>query len=55
MICMNLAEKWLPHAIQSAKEGLSANQNDIPELPVSCASKVIKKMGEDAKVAVRNW
>ena len=45
MICMNLTEKWLPLAIQSAKEGLSAKQNDIPELPVSCASEAIKKMG----------
>lgn len=45
MICMNLSEKWLPESIQSAKEGLLAKQLDVPELPVSCASEVLKKMG----------
>jgi hypothetical protein len=45
MVCMNLAEKWLPQAIQSAKEGLSVEHHEIPELPVSCASEAIKKMG----------
>jgi len=45
MICMNLAEKWAPEAIQSAKEGLSDKQTDIPQLPISCASEVVKKMG----------
>jgi hypothetical protein len=45
MICMNLAEKWTPEAIQSAKEGLTDKQTDLPQLPVSCASEVAKKMG----------
>lgn len=45
MICMNLAEKWAPEAILSAKEGLSDKQIDFPELPASCASEVAKKMG----------
>ena len=45
MICMNLAEKWAPEAMQSAKEGLSDEQTDIPQLPISCASEVVKKMG----------
>jgi hypothetical protein len=44
-VCFNLAEKWAPEAIQSAKEGLSQKQTDIPQLPVSCASEVAKKMG----------
>ncbi len=44
-ICMNLAEKWAPEAIQSAKEGLSDKQTDLPQLPISCASEVAKKMG----------
>ncbi len=45
MVCMNLAEKWAPEAIQSAKEGLSDKQTDLPQLPTSCASEVVKKMG----------
>jgi len=45
MICMNLAEKWFPEAVQSAKEGLSTKQTDLTQLPVSCASEVVKKMG----------
>ncbi|MCP4581042.1 MAG: C_GCAxxG_C_C family protein [candidate division Zixibacteria bacterium] len=45
MICMNLAEKWAPEAIQSAKEGLSDELTDSPQLPASCASEVAKKMG----------
>jgi len=45
MVCMNLAEKWAPEAIQSAKEGLTAKQTDLPKLPLSCASEVAKKMG----------
>ncbi len=45
IICMNLAEKWAPEAIQSAKKGLSDKQTDLPQLPISCASEVAKKMG----------
>lgn len=45
MICMNLAEKWAPEAIQSAKEGLTSKPTDLPQLPLSCASEVAKKMG----------
>lgn len=43
--CFNLAEEWAPEAIQSAKEGLSHKQTDVPQLPISCASEVAKKMG----------
>jgi hypothetical protein len=44
MVCMNLAEKWAREAIQSAREGLSIEQTEMPELPLSCASEVAKKM-----------
>ncbi len=43
--CFTLAEKWAPEAIQSANEGLSRGQTDLPQQPVSCASEVVKKMG----------
>jgi hypothetical protein len=43
-VCMNLAEKWAPEAIQSAREGLSKEQTDMPEIPLSCASELAKKM-----------
>ena len=43
--CFILAEKWTPEAIQSATEGLSHTQTDYPQLPMSCASEVAKKMG----------
>ena len=43
--CFTLAEKWAPEAIQAATEGLSRDQSDSPQLPISCASEVAKKMG----------
>jgi len=43
--CFKLAEKWAPEAVQSATEGLSHEQTDLPQLPISCASEVAKKMG----------
>jgi hypothetical protein len=43
--CFKLAEKWAPEAIQSATEGLSREQTDLTQLPISCASEVAKKMG----------
>ena len=43
--CFNLAAKWAPEAILAATEGLSRNQKDLPEQPISCASEVVKKMG----------
>ena len=45
IVCMNLADKWAPEAIQAATEGLSHEQTDIPQLPISCASEVVEKMG----------
>jgi len=57
MVCMNLAEKWAPEAIQSARYGLSQEQTAIPELPLSCASEVAKKMGasEEEKIMVAGF
>jgi hypothetical protein len=43
-VCMNLAEKWAPEAIQSAKEGLSDKLTNIPQPPLNCAVEVAKKM-----------
>jgi len=42
--CFNLAAKWAPEAIQAASEGLSREKTDLPQLPISCASEVAKKM-----------
>jgi Putative redox-active protein (C_GCAxxG_C_C) len=43
--CFNLAQDWAPEAVQSAEEGLSKEHNDLPQVPMSCASEVAKKMG----------
>ncbi len=43
--CFNLAEDWLPEAIQSAKEGLLENPSSTTKNPINCASLVAKKMG----------
>ncbi len=50
--CFKLAEKWAPEAIQSANEGLSHEQTDFLQLPISCASEVAKKMGATDKEMV---
>lgn len=46
--CFDLAEEWLPEAIQSAFEGLSREQK-YSQKPISCASEVAKKMGASEK------
>lgn len=43
--CFSLADKWAPDAIQSAKEGLAHQSNDLHQMIISCASEVAKKMG----------
>jgi hypothetical protein len=43
--CFNLAEKWTPEAIQTAREGLSRPQTDIVQQPINCAAEVARKMG----------
>lgn len=45
MVCMNLAEKWAPEAIQAAKEGFSDNHINLSQQPESCACIVAKKIG----------
>lgn len=45
LACTNLAAAWAPEAIRAVGEGLSSGQNDIPDLPMSCASEVARKMG----------
>jgi hypothetical protein len=45
IFCVNLAGKWAPEAIRSAHEGLSHEQPDMPQTPISCASEVAGKMG----------
>jgi len=42
--CFDLAEKWAPEAIESAKEGLSSEQI-LPLQSTNCASLVANKMG----------
>lgn len=43
--CFKLVGKWAPEAIRSAMEGLSREQTDSPQMAISCASEVAKKMG----------
>ncbi len=44
-VCFNLAEAWAPEAIQSAADGLSCEEPDCGQAPVSCAAEVARKMG----------
>ena len=44
-VCFNLAEKWAPKAIKSARAGLSQKPTDVQQLPLSCASEVARRMG----------
>lgn len=50
--CFKLADKWAPEAIQAAKEGLSKEETNLPETPMSCASEVARKMGATDEQAV---
>jgi hypothetical protein len=43
--CMNLAGVWVPEAIRAANTGFSSEQKDLPEISMSCATEVAKKMG----------
>jgi hypothetical protein len=45
IVCFNLAAKWAPEALRAATAGLSRDQKDLPEQPLSCASAVVQKMG----------
>lgn len=50
--CFNLAERWAPEAVQSAKQGLTDDHIQLTQRPVSCASLVTKKMGATNEEAV---
>ena len=50
--CFRLAENWAPEASQSAFDGLSKNVNELPDKPISCASKVINEMGGNVEEMV---
>lgn len=43
--CFNLAEKWVPEAIETAKQSLKQEALELPQICISCASEVAKKMG----------
>lgn len=43
--CFKLVEKWAPEAITAAYEGLSYDQNKLPDHCISCASELARKMG----------
>jgi len=49
--CFKLAEKWAPDAIKAALEGL-ALEPEYTQTPISCASEVIKKMGNSEEEMV---
>lgn len=57
MICMNLADRWFPEAVISAKEGLSGTPAELPQAPKSCSCEVAEKMGasEEEKVMVAGF
>jgi hypothetical protein len=44
LYCFKLAKLWAPEAIQSAIEGLSLQESDLPQVSISCASEVARKM-----------
>ena len=43
--CFTLASKWAPEAIKTSKIGLSVQTPELPQIPVSCASEVVRLMG----------
>ena len=49
--CFNLAEKWAPEAIESAKKGLAQHQTSLPIQSMSCASEVARKMGANDAIS----
>lgn len=55
--CFKLAEKWAPEAVEAATMGLSRDQIDVPQPPLSCASEVARKMGasEEEQVIVAGF
>jgi len=45
LACFDLAEKWMPEAIEAVTQGLVQEQTDQSQQAMSCASEVAKKMG----------
>ncbi len=43
--CFNLAEKWVPDAIDTARQSLSSSKPEFSLKPISCASEVAGRMG----------
>ena len=43
--CFKMAEKWAPEAVQSAIDGLSDKNTELPTNSMSCATEVVRKMG----------
>ena len=43
--CFRLSSRWAPEAYKAAEEGLSINQDELPQKCISCASEVVKRMG----------
>ena len=53
LFCFDLAEQWAPEAIRSATEGLARSETGSPQMPMSCASEVARKMGaSDAQMVM---
>ena len=50
--CFNLAEKWAPEAIETAKKGLNQHEKEASESVLGCASEVVKKMGGNEEEVV---
>jgi hypothetical protein len=44
MVCMNLAERWAPEAMEAAARGLVEQTASTPEC-INCASEMAKRMG----------
>ena len=43
--CFRLAKDWAPNAVDSAIDGLSHEIQNPPELPISCAAELIRRLG----------
>lgn len=43
--CFNMAQKWAPEAVQTARKSLEVEPSSLPTHATSCASEVAAKMG----------
>jgi hypothetical protein len=55
--CFNIADEWTSEAVQAAHEGLSLEQNNLPDKCSSCASEAVKRIGatEEEQVMVSGF